>query len=176
MRPKEQSLGHIVPSEFRDDNRPCVFTHDAWLVHTYMPTEIRKLSFLLIAKNLLYFEIDLAKQKQWLISSAEYWQETHLLSVPWSPTSNRASNLPLKNDECMVSIYCRIVIRDLWDARYVYTFPACWQLQRFIPYDIKSWWVFHYTWQAPQMSFREVVNLWMVCPYCPICSLFCIGY
>ena len=32
-------------------------------------------------------------------------------------------------------------------------------------------WVFHYTRRAPQMSFPEVVNSWMVCPYCPIFSL-----
>ena len=34
--------------------------------------------------------------------------------------------------------------------------------------------MFHYTWRALQMSFREVVNSWMACPYCPIWSVICV--
>ena len=35
-------------------------------------------------------------------------------------------------------------------------------------------WVIHYTCRALQMGFREVVNSWVVCPYCPICSIICV--
>ena len=49
-----------------------------------------------------------------------------------------------------------------------------WQVSVAVNLCLGAWEVFHNTWRALQMSLRNVINLWTVCPYCPICSLICV--
>ena len=53
---------------------------------------------------------------------------------------------------------------------YVYIFTKPNPIN-FIFRCLKAMWVLHYTWWAVEMSFLAVVNSWMVCQYCLICSL-----